>query len=113
MSFKTEKVLELESASFSVGEQDEDVLSLSEDLSMSKNNGHKVTRHDQNILEPSTTNLSSSSIQAVVCGAKQLNKLKRFITTLLQFANDISPEISECVKNLILNLINSGKFFFT
>jgi hypothetical protein len=50
----------------------------------------------------------SSPPQAVVSGAKQLNKLKRFLTTLQQFANDISPDIAECVRNLILKLINSG-----
>ena len=38
-------------------------------------------------------------------GAKQLSKLKRFLTTLQQFASDISPEINERVKSLILNLI--------
>lgn len=43
-------------------------------------------------------------------GAKQLNKLKRFLTTLQQFASDISPEINERVKNLILNLIVSLVF---
>ena len=46
-------------------------------------------------------------------GAKQLNKLKRFLTTLQQFAADISPEISERVRNLVLNLIVSLNKFFS
>ena len=41
-------------------------------------------------------------------GAKQLNKLKRFLTTLQQFAADISPEIGDRVRNLILCLIVSN-----
>lgn len=109
MSLKLEKnIPEREYESSSLIDQDEDAQSISEDLSIPKKNGHKAITSEHTILEP-TANLSSSSMQAVVCGAKQLNKLKRFLTTLLQFANDISPEISECVKNLILNLINSGK----
>ncbi|XP_048873985.1 protein CBFA2T2-like isoform X2 [Brienomyrus brachyistius] len=41
------------------------------------------------------------------CGARQLSKLKRFLTTLQQFANDISPEIGENVRSLVLALVNS------
>ena len=44
-------------------------------------------------------------------GAKQLNKLKRFLTTLQQFAADISPEIGDRVRNLILSLIVSFSYF--
>ncbi|RNA03570.1 CBFA2T1 isoform X3 [Brachionus plicatilis] len=40
-------------------------------------------------------------------GAKQLSKLKRFLTTLQQFAVDISPETGERVRGLVLNLVNS------
>ncbi|XP_051884577.1 protein CBFA2T1 isoform X2 [Pristis pectinata] len=43
------------------------------------------------------------------CGARQLSKLKRFLTTLQQFANDISPEIGERVRNLVLGLVNSTR----
>ncbi|XP_069758045.1 protein CBFA2T1 isoform X3 [Narcine bancroftii] len=43
------------------------------------------------------------------CGARQLSKLKRFLTTLRQFANDISPEIGERVRNLVLGLVNSTR----
>ena len=40
--------------------------------------------------------------------AKQLNKLKRFLSTLQQFANDISKEIGDCVQTLIYWLVVSG-----
>jgi hypothetical protein len=39
------------------------------------------------------------------CGARQLSKLKRFLTTLQQFGSDISPEIGERVRGLVLNLV--------
>ncbi|XP_032232696.1 protein CBFA2T1 isoform X3 [Nematostella vectensis] len=41
------------------------------------------------------------------CGARQLSKLKRFLTTLMQFGSDISPEIGERVRGLVMNLVNS------
>lgn len=41
------------------------------------------------------------------CGARQLCKLKRFLTTLQQFGNDISPEIGERVRSLVLGLVVS------
>lgn len=41
------------------------------------------------------------------CGARQLSKLKRFLTTLQQFGSDISPEIGERVRALVLGLVNS------
>ncbi|XP_067929481.1 protein CBFA2T3-like isoform X2 [Watersipora subatra] len=41
------------------------------------------------------------------CGAKQLAKLKRFLTTLQQFGSEISTEIGERVRALVLTLVNS------
>ncbi|KAG7258798.1 hypothetical protein CRUP_001182 [Coryphaenoides rupestris] len=41
------------------------------------------------------------------CGARQLCKLKRFLTTLQQFGNDISPRFGERVRSLVLGLVNS------
>ncbi|KAI0213120.1 Protein CBFA2T3 [Lamellibrachia satsuma] len=41
------------------------------------------------------------------CGARQLSKLKRFLTTLQQFGSDISGEIGERVRSLVLALVNS------
>ena len=49
-----------------------------------------------------------SSQQTVLSATKELEKLKRFLTTLIQYANDISPEITESVKNLIFSLVCSG-----
>lgn len=43
------------------------------------------------------------------CGARQLSKLKRFLTTLQQFGSDISPEIGERVRGLVMNLVVSSK----
>ena len=39
------------------------------------------------------------------CGARQLSKLKRFLTTLQQFGSDISPDIGERVRTLVLGLV--------
>nr|XP_014347424.1 PREDICTED: protein CBFA2T2 [Latimeria chalumnae] len=55
---------------------------------------------------------SSSSFLAnqqlpATCGARQLSKLKRFLTTLQQFGNDISLEIGEKVRTLVLALVKS------
>jgi len=41
------------------------------------------------------------------CGARQLSKLKRFLTTLQQFGTDISPEIGDRVRGFIVNLVNN------
>uniref|UniRef100_A0A8C6XLW5 CBFA2/RUNX1 partner transcriptional co-repressor 3 n=1 Tax=Naja naja TaxID=35670 RepID=A0A8C6XLW5_NAJNA len=54
----------------------------------------------------STASLSSHQLPPA-CGARQLSKLKRFLTTLQQFGSDISPEIGERVRTLVLGLVNS------
>ncbi|XP_055768525.1 protein CBFA2T1-like isoform X1 [Salvelinus fontinalis] len=58
---------------------------------------------------PSSSSSSSLANQLLplACGARQLSKLKRFLTTLQQFGNDISPEIGERVRTLVLGLVNS------
>ncbi|NWX00254.1 MTG8R protein, partial [Caloenas nicobarica] len=58
---------------------------------------------------PSSSSSSSLTNQQLpaTCGARQLSKLKRFLTTLQQFGNDISPEIGEKVRTLVLALVNS------
>ncbi|XP_049529094.1 protein CBFA2T1 isoform X3 [Dermacentor silvarum] len=43
----------------------------------------------------------------VVLGARQLSKVKRFLTTLQQFASDVSPDVGERVHGLILGLVSS------
>ncbi|XP_078066596.1 protein CBFA2T1 isoform X2 [Mustelus asterias] len=58
---------------------------------------------------PATSTTASLSNQQLppACGARQLCKLKRFLTTLQQFANDLSPDIGERVRSLVLGLVNS------
>ncbi|XP_073539854.1 protein CBFA2T2 isoform X4 [Phyllobates terribilis] len=58
---------------------------------------------------PSSSSSSSLANQQLpaTCGVRQLSKLKRFLTTLQQFGNDISPEIGEKVRTLVLALVNS------
>ena len=50
-------------------------------------------------------NTSASQQLPPACGARQLSKLKRFLTTLQQFGSDISPEIGERVRTLVLGLV--------
>lgn len=57
----------------------------------------------------STASLSNQQLPPA-CGARQLCKLKRFLTTLQQFGNDISPEIGERVRSLVLGLVVSSHF---
>ncbi|XP_060040996.1 protein CBFA2T3 isoform X2 [Erinaceus europaeus] len=58
---------------------------------------------------PATSSTAALTTQHLppACGARQLCKLKRFLTTLQQFGNDISPEIGERVRTLVLGLVNS------
>ncbi|XP_064599114.1 protein CBFA2T1-like isoform X2 [Liolophura sinensis] len=56
---------------------------------------------------PSMGSTASSQQLPPACGARQLSKLKRFLTTLQQFGSDISPEIGERVRTLVLGLVNS------
>lgn len=59
---------------------------------------------------PATSSTASLSTQHLppACGARQLSKLKRFLTTLQQFGSDISPEIGERVRTLVLGLVVSA-----
>lgn len=58
---------------------------------------------------PATSSTASLSTQQLppACGARQLSKLKRFLATLQQFGSDISPEIGERVRTLVLGLVVS------
>uniref|UniRef100_A0A3Q0SVC1 CBFA2/RUNX1 partner transcriptional co-repressor 3 n=1 Tax=Amphilophus citrinellus TaxID=61819 RepID=A0A3Q0SVC1_AMPCI len=60
----------------------------------------------------STASLSNQQLPPA-CGARQLCKLKRFLTTLQQFGNDISPEIGERVRSLVLGLVVSCAYTYT
>lgn len=56
---------------------------------------------------PMHANMSAIPSPPSNFGAKQLSKLKRFLTTLQQFAIDISSETGERVRTLVLNLVVS------
>ncbi|ESO86588.1 hypothetical protein LOTGIDRAFT_235377 [Lottia gigantea] len=56
---------------------------------------------------PSMMNPAVGQQLPPACGARQLSKLKRFLTTLQQFGSDISPDIGERVRTLVLGLVNS------
>ncbi|XP_074646012.1 protein CBFA2T1-like [Tubulanus polymorphus] len=76
-------------------------------------NGNHSPRHSPRSMNgrtpspPSMGNTTSSQQLPPACGARQLSKLKRFLTTLMQFGSDISPEIGERVRTLVLGLVNS------
>nr|KAF6421838.1 CBFA2/RUNX1 partner transcriptional co-repressor 2 [Rousettus aegyptiacus] len=57
----------------------------------------------------STSSALTNQQLPATCGARQLSKLKRFLTTLQQFGNDISPEIGEKVRTLVLALVRHFK----
>lgn len=59
----------------------------------------------------STAALSNHQLPPA-CGARQLSKLKRFLTTLQQFGSDISPEIGERVRTLVLGLVVSSRLLW-
>lgn len=54
------------------------------------------------------TTATSNQELPPACGARQLSKLKRFLTTLQQFGTDISPEIGERVRSLVMGLVNNA-----
>ncbi|KAF6087513.1 CBFA2/RUNX1 partner transcriptional co-repressor 2 [Phyllostomus discolor] len=58
----------------------------------------------------STSSALTNQQLPATCGARQLSKLKRFLTTLQQFGNDISPEIGEKVRTLVLALVDIPQF---
>ncbi len=68
-------------------------------------NGHPTSPN-----RPLSPNMANGSQLPPTCGARQLSKLKRFLTTLQQFGSDISPEIGERVRSLIVSLVVSEYF---
>ncbi|EDV28244.1 uncharacterized protein TRIADDRAFT_53660 [Trichoplax adhaerens] len=57
----------------------------------------------------SPTNSHDNVVKNIaIYSAKQLSKLKRFLTTLRQFGSDISPEVGEKVRGIILDLVNAA-----
>ncbi|XP_014665659.1 PREDICTED: protein CBFA2T1-like isoform X2 [Priapulus caudatus] len=70
-------------------------------------NGSLSPHGSVNGRSPSPHDSSPQQQLPPACGARQLSKLKRFLTTLQQFGSDISPEIGERVRTLVLGLVNS------
>ncbi|CAG5891827.1 unnamed protein product [Menidia menidia] len=71
-----------------------------------RNSSYTPTTCDNGPSSSSSSSLANQQLPPA-CGARQLSKLKRFLTTLQQFGNDISPEIGERVRTLVLGLVNS------
>jgi len=71
-------------------------------------NGYHHHHHPASPNQPLSPGLLNGMQLPHTCATRQLSKLKRFLTTLQQFGSDISPEIGERVRGLIVNLINSG-----
>ena len=55
---------------------------------------------------------NSSDSVPLNSSVRQISKLKRFLTTLHQFANDISPEVGERVRVLIFGLVVCNAIIF-
>ncbi|CAF0948786.1 unnamed protein product [Rotaria sordida] len=72
-------------------------------LITTSNSGSSLS--SSNHIQTSTPIQSNSPLQST---SRQLNKLKRFLSTLYYFGSDISNEIGERVRALILALINNA-----
>ncbi|CAF3815347.1 unnamed protein product, partial [Rotaria sordida] len=70
-------------------------------LITTSNSGSSSSNH----IQTSTPIQSNSPLQST---SRQLNKLKRFLSTLYYFGSDISNEIGERVRALILALVNNA-----
>ncbi|XP_054164329.1 protein CBFA2T1-like [Oppia nitens] len=71
------------------------------------NNSHITSNSSDSPSPPSATNMTSRShLNQSDSNVRQITKLKRFLTTLYQFANEISHEVGDRVKQLIFALIN-------
>lgn len=66
-----------------------------------------INGHPSSPNRPLSPSMANGSQLPPTCGARQLSKLKRFLTTLQQFGSDISPEIGERVRGLIVSLVVS------
>eukprot|EP00118_Oscarella_pearsei_P001825 m.8604 g.8604 ORF g.8604 m.8604 type:complete len:596 (+) comp20730_c0_seq1:140-1927(+) len=51
---------------------------------------------------------STAALMPPVAGARQLAKLKRFLTSLLQYGHDTSQETAERAEELVVKLVNSA-----
>ncbi len=59
-----------------------------------------------------STSNTNDSVSIGSSSVRQISKLKRFLTTLFQFANDISVDVGERVRALIIGLVVNMQNFF-
>ncbi len=59
-----------------------------------------------------STSNTNDSVSIGSSSVRQISKLKRFLTTLFQFANDISVDVGERVRALIIGLVVNMQTFF-
>jgi hypothetical protein len=59
-----------------------------------------------------STSNTNDSVSIGPSSVRQISKLKRFLTTLFQFANDISVDVGERVRALIIGLVVNMQTFF-
>ncbi|CAN8000604.1 unnamed protein product, partial [Ixodes hexagonus] len=74
------------------------------------NNGHGLTAAaaSPTVTSPLTSPVDGApTAGSLLLGARQLNKVKRFLTTLQQFGSDVAPDVGERVHALILGLVSS------
>jgi len=77
----------------------------------SNNNESTTANHIQS--PPLSSSLQTRPISPTIqTSSKQLDKLRRFLSTLYHFGSDISNDIGERVRTLILALVVSFRLFF-
>jgi len=76
----------------------------------SNNNESTTANHIQS--PPLSSSLQTRPISPIQTSSKQLDKLRRFLSTLYHFGSDISNDIGERVRTLILALVVSFRLFF-
>jgi len=69
--------------------------------------GREARSPSSTAVTATTTTTSSGGDSTAAQG--QLNKLKRFLATVQQFADDIAPDIGDRVRSLVLALVVSLK----
>ncbi len=76
----------------------------------SNNNESPTANHIQS--PPVSSSLQTRPSSPIQTSSKQLDKLRRFLSTLYHFGSDISNDIGERVRTLILALVVSFRLFF-
>jgi hypothetical protein len=87
--------------------RDRSMPSDSNQSSTSSSSSTSVTPTTSMTSNVTTACVSSRSLSPQQLSSKQLNKLKRFLSTLYHFGSDVSAEIGERVRALILAVVVS------